>query len=164
MGERQGEMTAKAAHAFGAYVAMGPSRSLRSLARVLTEQGLYKNSTAALRVLGKWSSEFRWQQRLAAAVTAETEARLARAAEIDAASFLRTSKLIAERLSWADAGHVDAVIKMREAVRRPDGKPGGALNVNLQVTIRAIVERVAAEQGLDPDEVLAEAESILAGA
>lgn len=162
-GDSGTEMTARAAEAFAAYVGMGPGRSLRGLAHLLAEQNVYKNSTAALRVLAQWSVRYRWQERLAAAITAKTEEALAKAAEIDAQSFLRSSELIAARISTVDALQVDAVIKMRETVRRPEPKTAGAsVNLNLSVTLRAIVERVAAEQGLDADAVLAEAEQIIA--
>ncbi len=158
------EMTPKAAAAFHAYVGLGPGRSLRWLARLLAEQGQYKSGTAALPTLNTWSVKYAWQARLSAAITAQTEDLLAKAAEIDGRSFLRTSELVADRLAWADAGHVDAVIKMRETVRKPEPR-GATTNVNVQIgaTLRLIVERVAAEQGLSQAEVMAEAESILAG-
>lgn len=153
----------KAAEAFSIYVRMGPGRSLTSLAHVLVERNWYKTAPTARRMVAEWSVRHNWQERLSGAITAKTEEALAKAAEIDAQSFLRSSELIAKRLSWTDAGHIDAVIKMRESVRKPEPKHAGAnVNLNLSVTLRAIVERVAAEQGLDPDEVLAEAEQIIA--
>lgn len=158
-------MPAKAAAYFALYVGMGPGRSLRSLASILVERGYYKTATTALRMLNTWSVEFRWQERLSAAITARTEDALAKAAEIDAQSFARTSELIADRLAVAEPDQLDAVLKIREAVRKPDARSGAAtVNLNLSVTLRSIVERVAAEQGLDPAEVLAEADRILAEA
>lgn len=157
------EMTPKAAEAFALYVGMGPGRSLTTLAHVLVERSWYKTAPTARRMVADWSVKFRWQERLSVAITAKTEDILAKAAETDAQSFLRTSELIADRLALTDTGHIDAVIKMRESVRKPDPKSGAAsVNLNLSVTLRAIVERVAAEQGLDPDDVLAEAEQIIA--
>lgn len=154
----------KAAEAFSRYVMMGPGRNLRALAAILVEQGYYRTTPTALKMLGTWSVEFRWQERLAAAITARTEAALAKAAEIDAQTFLRTSELIAERLANTDPILVDLVVKLRETVRKPEPRGAAAsVNLNLSVTLRAIVERIAAEQGLDPDAVLAEAEQIIAG-
>jgi hypothetical protein len=149
--------TARAAEAFAQYVAMGPGRSLRGLGAVLAEQGVYKTSASAFRVLKDWSVKYRWQERLAAAITEKTERMLAHAAEIDAKSFLRTSELIAERLAWTDAGHIDVVLKARESVRRPAPKGSANIDVDLQVTVslRALAERVAQEEGLDPEEVVA---------
>jgi hypothetical protein len=156
------EMTPKAAEAFQAYVGLGPSRSIRRLADVLVQQGLYKNSTAAHRVLAKWSVDYGWQERLAAAVTAKTEEILAKAAEIDAATFARSSQLLAKRMGSAKEADVDVVVKIRETVRRPEPRGASAqVNLNLQVTMRELVEQIAAEQGLSVDEVLAEAEAIL---
>lgn len=159
-----GQETAKAAAAFAAYVEMGVGRSLRNLARQMVEQGYYETATTALKVLGGWSSKHAWQARLSAAITAKTDEALAKAAEIDAASFLRTSELVAERLSYTSPVDTNTVLAIRSAVRKPEPKQAGAnLNLNLTVTLRQIVERVAAEQGLSEDEVMAEAESILAG-
>jgi hypothetical protein len=155
-------MTVKAAEAFAAYVGMGPGRNLRALAAILAEQGHYKTATTALGQLARWSSEHRWQERLAAAVTAKTEDALAKAAEIDAQSFLRTSEMIAERLAMTTPMMLDVLVKTRESVRKPEPKGAGAsVNVNLTVTLRTIVERLAAERGLDPEDVLAEADEIL---
>lgn len=158
------QMSPKVAEFFAAYVGMGPGRNLRALAAVLVEQGHYKTASTAFGQLARMSSAHRWQERLSAAITAKTEEALAKAAEIDAQSFLRTSELVAGRLAFTDPLHVDAVIKMRESVRKPEPKGSGAsINLNLSVTLRAIVERVAAERGLDPEDVLAEAEQIIAG-
>lgn len=156
-------MTPKAAEAFALYVGMGPGRSLVNLAHILTEQNWYKTAATAKRIVSDWSVKYRWQERLSAAITAKTEAALAKAIEIDAQSFLRTSQLISRQLSATDPAQVDVVIKMRETVRKPEPRHATAnVNLNLQVTLRAIVERVAAEQGLDPEAVLAEAEQIIA--
>lgn len=155
-------MTPKAAEAFAAYVAMGPGRSLRALAHLLVERNLYKNSSSAVRTIQEFSTRYHWQERLAAAITARTEEALAKAAEIDAQSFLRTSELLAKRLATTDPAQLDAVVTIRQSVRKPEPRGGANVNLNLSVTLRAIVERVAAEQGLDPEAVLAEAETILA--
>jgi hypothetical protein len=152
----------RAAEAFAIYTAMGPGRSLTALAHVLVERNWYKTVPTARSVVGGWSAKHRWQERLAAAITAQTEEMLAKAVEIDARSFLRTSELIAKRLGYAEPEHLDAIIKMRESVRKPEPRGNSqTINVNLSVTLRAIVERVASERGLEYEEVLAEAERTL---
>ena len=159
--EPESTMTVKAAEAFAAYVAMGPGRSLRSLAHVLAEQNHYKTASTAQRILADWSVRYRWQERLSAAITARTEDALAKAAEIDAQVFLGTREELSKRMAYADMLPLDAIIKVVEATRKPEPRGATQVNVNLSVTLRAIVERIAAEQGLDADEVLAEAERIL---
>lgn len=165
------EMTAKAAEAFARYVALGPGRSLRNLAHTLVEQGHYKTATVALRSLGEWSSKYHWQARIAAAATAKGEESQARALEWDDTTFLRTSELLAQQMAELEPGNValklpliETVIKVRETVRRrePRGQQAN-VNLNVSVSLRNIVERVAAEQGLNPDDVLAEADRIIAG-
>lgn len=157
-------MTAKAAEAFALYVGMGPGRSLTGLAYMLVERNQYKTRTTARASVAVWSAKYRWQERLAAAITAKIEDALAKATEIDAGTFLKTSELLAKQLAGSDTHTADLVIKVRETVRKPEPRGAQAsVNVNLSVTLRAIVERVAAEQGLNPDEVLAEADRIIAG-
>lgn len=166
------EMTAKAAEMFARYVAMGPGRSLRNLAYILVEQNHYKTTTVALRSLGDWSAKYAWQSRIAAAATAKGEESQAKAVEWDDTTFLRTSETLAKELAELDASNVaqklpliDAVIKVRETVRRrePRGaKANASVNLNVAVSLRNLVERKAAERGLDPEEVLAEAEKIIA--
>lgn len=155
--------TAKAASAFAAYIRMGPGRSLRALAHALVEQNQYKTSTTALGILNNWSTKYRWQERIAAAVTEKSERMLAQASEIDAATFLRSSELLHERLGLTLALDTDHVVKVRESVRKPAPK-GGAAGVNVQVSVvlRNLAERAAAQYGLDPGQVVAEAERILA--
>ena len=155
--------TPRAAAAFSDYLALGPSRSLRALHAVYCRQSAHKAPTRRLETLAEWSVRYRWQERLSGAITAKTEEALAKAAEIDAQSFLRTSELLADRLTLATPLHTDMLVQIRAAVRKPEPKAAGAtnVNVNLAVTLRAIAERVAAEQGLDVDEVLAEAERII---
>lgn len=156
--------TAKAAEAFAAYVAMGPSRSLRALASTMAEQTLYKNRDSALASLNTWSTKYRWQARISSAVTEKTERLLAQAAEIDATSYLRTSELIRERLANIKPEDTNVIIPIRESVRRPAPKGSSSsvdVNVQVSVSLRDMAERIAAEEGLDPDEVVAEAERYL---
>lgn len=56
--------TAKPAEAFADYVALGPKRSLRALARIYAESGRYKSAATGLRVLADWSIQFHWQEEL----------------------------------------------------------------------------------------------------
>lgn len=173
------EMTAKAAEAFSTYIAMGPSRSIRNLARILVEQGLYKNSSAAQRVLATWSVKYRWQARIAAAATARGEEVHARSREWDDTAFLRSSESfaremaeLAKQLEDVDASNlaqklilIDAMLKMRESVRRREPRGAQAnvnVNVGFEVALRDAVNAIAAEEGLDPEQVLARAERIVA--
>lgn len=142
------EMTPKAAMAFDRYIGMGPKRSIRSLAAQLVRENLYKNSASAERVLNTWSSDYQWQSRIAIAATALADARLEQAAELDAASFLKTSEIIAERLAYTTHDNIDTVIDMRQAVRKPTPKGGVAINVNLNL----IVKELAEKHGLTDDE------------
>lgn len=141
------EMTPKAAAAFDRYISMGPKRSIRGLAAQMVRQDLYKNSASAERVLNTWSSDYQWQSRIASSVTALADARLEQAAELDAASFLKTSERIAERLDWTMPENIDTVLKMRESVRKPSAKQA-AVSVNLTV----IVDDLARKYGLTDDE------------
>lgn len=113
--------------------------------------------------LGKWSSKYHWQAQIANAATARSDALLHEAAELDADTFLATSRLLNERVHLAIPGHTDIVVKMRESVRKP--APKGATTVDVTVTLsveqRKIVERVAASRGLDIDEVMEELHGIL---
>lgn len=56
--------TAKSAQAFADYVALGPNRSLRGLAEQYAQQGAYKTATTAFRIIGAWSTDHQWQERL----------------------------------------------------------------------------------------------------
>lgn len=172
MNDDDAEMTAKAAEMFARYIAMGPSRSLRNLAYVLVEQNHYKTTTVALRSLGEWSSKYHWQSRIAAATTAKGEEIQAKALEWGDSTFLRTAEELAKLLAELEPGNValkmpyiDAVIKIRESVRRREPRGAQAnvnVNVGLAVALRDAVNAIAAEEGLDPEEVLARAERIVA--
>jgi hypothetical protein len=147
------EMTARAAVAFADYVALGPRRSLDKLCdryRIATEPV----PTRRLMTLKDWSVRFRWQHRLAVAASALVDARLDQATELDATSFLRTSELISDRLDWTQPENLDAILKMRESVRRPAQKATTTVNVTLDV--RQAAEKVAAELGVPVDVVIAE--------
>ncbi len=116
--------TPKAAEAFAAYVALGPGRTLRTLADQYVQQGRYKTAATALRIFADWSVRDRWQDRIRDVLTAEAERNLEEAAMLDAATFLQSSRLLYERMQYATREHADALVKMRESVRRPAPKLG----------------------------------------
>lgn len=144
--------TPKAAEAFAAYVALGDGRSLRKLAAQLAEQGVYKTSTSAMRCLGPWSREYRWQDRIAQAASERAEAMLREASNVDADTFLRSSRILNERMQLATSGHVDMVVKVRESVRKPMPKGGTSVNVTVQVEVEHLIDQIAEEDGLTADE------------
>lgn len=165
MGRRRGENgqeSAEAAEAFAAYVALGPGRSLRALAESYVSRGIHKSSSGSLRTLGSWSAKFGWQERLRQAATERAERLLEEAAEIDAGTFLGTSRELA-RLVGAGGMEPEQVVKVRESVRRKP-VPGAAVQVNVSVDVelRQLAERAAEASGLDPQQVIAEAERIFA--
>lgn len=135
------EMTPNAALAFADYAAMGPKRSLEALwARYRSVPN--PCPTKRLPTLKDWSVRYRWQDRIASSVTALTEARLEMASEIDASSFLRTSELIAETLEYTTRFNLDAVLAIRQSVRKPSPK-GTTVNVN--VLVAELVEKYGLE-------------------
>jgi hypothetical protein len=152
----------RAERAFADYVAMGDGRSLRAL----HEQ--YRQSSSnppakSLDTLFDWSVRYKWQARLEQAATVRAEAMLIEAMHIDSDTFLRSSRILNERMQLATSGHVDMVVKVRESVRKPAPKGGATVGVNVtvDVAIQQIVERIAEESGLSADEILAEADRIL---
>lgn len=147
------QMTPKAAQAFDDFVALGPTRSLRKLYERYRQQTVSKPPSSRLETLFEWSTKYGWQDRIASAVTALAEARLEMASEIDAGSFLKTSELIAERLTWTTPHHLDSILDIRSAVRKPATK-GATVTVTIEV--RQAAEKVAAELGVPVDVVLAE--------
>jgi len=155
----------RAEQAFADYVAMGPSRSLRALAEAY-QGGIKPAPTRKLRTLAEWSTRYRWQERIAKAVTELTEAKMREAAELDAASFLRTSEVIAAISVLMMQNPLDVsvadVVKLRESVRRPVASSTTVhLNLSVDIEVRQIAERIARDRGLDVDDVLAEAMRIL---
>ena len=87
---------------------------------------------------------------------------LSEANELDTATFLETSRRLNERMQYTDAGHLDAVIKIREAVRLKAAASGAGVTVN--VTIMQEAERLAAELGISADDLIRDAEKIAASA
>ena len=150
--------SAKAAEAFAAYIAMGPKRSLDALARSYQDRSKVA-PTRDLSTLKAWSKWHRWQERIADAINAKTRAALDEAAEIDGSTFLATSRLLADVVSYTTFHHPEVVVKVRESVRVKT-----PVQVNVRITVEAAVERVAAELGVSASEVIAEAERIMAEA
>lgn len=153
--------SAKAAQAFADYVALGPRRSLRALASSYVEQGYYKSTTTALTVLGRWSTENRWQERIAEAVSERAMQMLVEASELDAETFLATSRQYHKRLLGpkGDKMGLGSIHDIRDQVKRPASQ-SPALTVN--VTIMQEAERLAAELGISAEDLLKEAEAIAA--
>lgn len=153
--------TPKAAQAFLDYVEMGQGRSLRRLAELHVSQKLYKNSPAALRTIQKWSVNHHWQERLASAISAEADRKLIEAATLDADTFLKTSRHLNTQISSKTTGlELRDVVQVRESVRKPMPKGGTSVSVSLSIETRQVAERMAAELGINPDELIAEAEDI----
>ena len=148
--------SAKAEAAFADYVALGPGRTLRALADRYAQQNRYKTASTALGILSNWSVKYAWQQRIADASSARAEQLLREAADLDAETFLASSRLLNQRMRYATRDHADAIVKMRESVRKPQPK-GASVNVNVQVQVQRLAEKLAAQIGVPAEELLAEA-------
>lgn len=153
--------TPKAAEAFSAYVALGPSRSLAKLAEQRVRQGLAKNTPSALWRLKEWSREHNWQQRIADAVNERTSHLLAEAAELDSETFLATSREYRRRAQMIDAMNLNDIHPLRDRVKSVATK---APSLTVNVTIMQEAERLAADLGIPPADLLKEAEAIAAAA
>lgn len=146
--------TAAAKEAFAAYVALGPDRSLRKLAAKLARHNQYESETQAFNALARWSSAHNWQDRIDHAATIRSEALLTQAAELDADTFIRTSRQLNERVQTQSPIAVEPMLRIRESVRKPPPKGAAAVTVSVSVEIQQIVERIAAEDGLSDAEKL----------
>ncbi len=154
-----------AALAFADFVDLGPgTRSVRALhAEYLRRQRSGdKPPTVRLRTIAGWSSTFHWQQRVRDAANERSRQKLEEAEELDADTFLTSSRLINERMHDATSENTDVVIKMRESVRKPLPKGGASVNVNVSVEVRHLAEQMAKSLGISAEELLEEAESIAA--
>ena len=137
--------------AFNDYVGLGDGRSLRKLhARYQDDPN--PTPTKRLKTLKEWSARYGWQDRIRQAETEAAEEKLRLAAMLDADTFLHSSRLLNERMRYATREHADAIVKMRESVRKPAPKGGTSVSVNVSLEIREIVERIAEEDGLTDDE------------
>lgn len=154
--------TPEAKEAFAEYVALGPGRSLRKLASVLVAQERYKTETTAFNVVGRWSGQHNWQERIGRAATERADRLLQEASELDADTFLRSSRKLNEQIKTA--GDPGDVVRIRESVRKPMPKGGAAVSVNVSVEVRQIAEQLAKSLGITADELIADAEAIAAGA
>jgi hypothetical protein len=153
----------KAAQAFADYVDLGPARSLKLLAQRYVEQKRYKTTTTAKGQLARWSVQFHWQERLTAAASARSERLLEQAAEIDADSFYKSSVELNKAITKSvrsNGGDIRHVISIRESVRKPSSKGSTSVNVSLSVEVRQAAEKMAAELGISPEELIADAEEI----
>jgi len=154
----------QAEQAFLDFVEMGHGRSLEKLA-VEYQTRTEPVPTKQLSRLKIWSSRYGWQARLGEAISARAEAKLVLAGELDADTFLRTSRHLHRQVAqYGD--FPDTVIKIRESVRKPMPK-GGAVNVSIRVEVQSIVDRIAEEDGLteaEKQELQAAVERHLAGA
>ena len=103
-------------------------------------------------MLEKWSAQFRWQARIVEAITEAAERKLAEAAEIDAESFLKSSRVIAKAIDLADRGSKTMLpqdlVKIRESVRKPQPKGATNINVKLDVQLTQFLQEIAEADGL----------------
>ncbi len=146
-----------AEQAFLDFVEMGHGRSLEKLA---TEYHARTQPvpTKQLSRLKIWSTRYGWQARLGEAISARAEAKLVLAAELDADTFLRTSRHLHRQVAqYGD--FPDTVIKIRESVRKPMPK-GGAVSVNVSVEVRHLAEQLAKQAGCTVEELLADANEV----
>jgi hypothetical protein len=155
----------KAEQAFLDYVWLGPSRSLAALADRY-QSAPKPPPTKRLKTLKDWSARYHWRARIAAAVSARTEALLSEATELDAETFAVTSRHLRKQIeSFAESPN--ATIQIRESVRKQLPKGVGAtsvtvgVNLTLSVEHQQIVERIATERGLTIDEVMRELDEII---
>jgi len=131
----QPKESAEAAECFAAYVAMGVNRSLRKLATELVRQNQYKTETKALNSIARWSTQHNWQDRIEQAATERAERMLREAGELDADTFLRTSRHLHRQVNDFSS-YPDTVIKIRESVRKPMPKGGAQVDVVHSGTIK----------------------------
>lgn len=122
--------------AFADYVRLPrPERSYTNLAQLYVERKYYDTVATARSVIARWAGEHRWQERIEAAATEQSERELREAAELDANTYLRTSQELNRRAEFVDGLHMDELVRMRESVRKPavkgtmevTGKNGGPI-------------------------------------
>jgi len=151
--------TPRSAQAFADYVAMGSRRSLLALVAGYRRQTATDPPSRRLETLQDWSVKYAWQKRIAGAITDRTAAMLDEAAELDTETFAITSRLLRDRVSQLTPLFLDAILDVRKGVRPPAPKSDG---VTVNVVLTQLAERIAAERGLDPAAVVAEAVRIIA--
>lgn len=148
--------TPEAAQAFADYVAMLPGeRSLEALAKRY-QSDTKPVPTKRLSTIKTWSTKHRWQARIVEATTALTEERLRQAAEEDAESFRKFSRLISLTADMAMQGKIillpQDLVKLRESVRKPQAKGATNVSVQLDISLTQAIERIAEEDGLTSEE------------
>jgi hypothetical protein len=117
---------------FAAWVAEG-TPTYREFAATLARQNRYKTAATALGQISRIASREKWQERKASALSTAAQAKLEEAAAIDADTFHRTSRELNRRARFTTGENLDAIVKMRESVRRPvsrvehTGKDGKAI-------------------------------------
>ena len=148
-----------AAAAFADFVDLGDGRSLAKLADMY-QSDPNPTPTKRLRTLKSWSSKYGWISRIAQFEDERAEAKLTEAARLDADTFLKTSRELNNRASFTSAVEMDALIKMRESVRKPAPKGGTAVSVKVSVEVRQLAEQLAEQLGITADELIADAEEV----
>jgi len=131
---KQRKPDATGAELFAAWVEAGAPK-YRPFAEFLVQRGRYKTATTALGQIGRFASRDTWQERKEQALDEEAEAKLKEASSIDADSFLRSSRVLNERLKYATREHADVIVKIRESVRRPVAKTVADVNVKHTGTV-----------------------------
>lgn len=127
-------MTDKAAEAFEDYADMLPSeRSLEALAAEYQSR-TEPVPTRQLSRLKIWSSKYQWRSLIDTVATERAKKKLAQSHDIDADTFLRSSK----KLNDAIRGAVDPreIVTIRESVRKPTSKATATVDVTHSGTIK----------------------------
>ena len=128
-------MTLKATAAFAEYVAMGDGRSLEKLAEARVSRKLARSVPSSLNVLKRWSARYCWQERIRSTTTQSAQAMLEEAAELDADTFLKTSRIMNQTVNDPRVDPLD-IIRIRESVRRPQAKNVASIDVRHTGTIK----------------------------
>jgi hypothetical protein len=155
--------SAKAEEWFVRYVAMGPQRSLEKLAEERVSQNVSKTKLSALNQLKNWSRKHQWQNRLKELRSVQAQEMLDEAADLDADTFLRSSRIANERMKYATHHNIDVVLKMRESVRKPAPKSGTSVNVNVSVEVQQLAEQLAAKIGVPVEDLMGDAQQLADG-
>jgi hypothetical protein len=88
---------------------------------------------------------------------------LRESAELDAETFFASSVKLRQDI-LGETVPTATVISIRESVRKPMPKGGAQVNVKVSVEIRHLAEKLAHDLGMNPDDLIADAEKIAAGA
>ena len=134
-------MTSRAARAYDDLVARIAQSGDDTLTGLLGEYQTRTKGvpTRQLSRLKAWSAKYGWRARIAQVQAEAADEQLAQAAIIDAETFLKSSRLLAERMNLSTPLHVDAIVKIRESVRKPQPTNSAGVNVGVQTTVVQIV-------------------------